>query len=245
MNDILYKVAPAARYYQGQCLNTLSVNYGLVCHRSIENFQCVYNAIINASRDSELGFHSLTLTAMAFQSAHEGALKLAELFREYPAEHLIDLQDYLPVVFTHGKKIHLGPLSHLAVAAHECATLIREENGFANGLWEHLYELVRQQVAPDAPSRLEVLFACLDRETTERFASDFTSYGDTIWMLDASACHSRFEADMSWLNRIESTASAEQAGRQVTAYWRQQRTDHPMVEVLLQGDITLLETEPV
>lgn len=238
MSETLFKAKSRARYTPGQLLDTTTINYGLSIQPAMARYADVYHAIINASRDSGLGFHILKTTAMAMQSHYDGALAIISLFSNHPAEHAVDLQDYLPV-FTYGQTIRLGPLSHLAKAAARCEAPIELDGPFDNGLWETLYEMIRLAVAPEAPPRNDVFFACLDIETTERFKIEFPRYGNAIWRLDASGCHTRFEADMAWLNQIESTASAPQAGQQIAAYWRQQHTANPMIEVLLQGDITI------
>ena len=238
MNKTLFKAKSRERYTPGQQLNTASINYGLSIQPAMSHYEDVYHAIINASCDSGLGFHILKTTAMAMQSGYDGALAIVSLFSDHPAEHAVDLQAYLPV-YTFGKTIRLGPLSHLAGAAARCEAPIELEGPFDNGLWEALYEMVRQAVAPQAPPRTDVFFACLDIETTERFKSEFPHYGPAIWTLDASGCHTQFEADMAWLNQIDATASASQAGQMIAAYWRQQLSANPMMEVLLQGEITI------
>jgi hypothetical protein len=111
---------------------------------------------------------------------------------------------------------------------------------------EAVFEAVRTRVAPDAPSRLECLFAALDAESAARFAIewleptfDFHGISDigtlrvrtrgAPWIaldmnLVAAAEIDELEEANAWsLDRIRKSAER---------YWRGERSRRPFVEVL-------------
>jgi hypothetical protein len=101
--------------------------------------------------------------------------------------------------------------------------------------------MVRETQAPDAPSRSGVIFASPDLVNAERFMRHYPGYGDTLFSLEISQCQAHFEADMGWLNAIPSHANADEAAVQVQAYWKQRVSDDPIMEVLVQGEIMVIE----
>ena len=77
---------------------------------------------------------------------------------------------------------------------------------------------------------------------TERFMARFPAYGDTLWSIDTSKCETIFEADMTWLNDIPSDTNAHEAAIQVRSYWKQELSNAPMMEALLQGELKVCQS---
>lgn len=62
-----------------------------------------------------------------------------------------------------------------------------------------------------------------------------------VCRIDASDCNVAFEADTTLLDRIGSNYSFTEAFREVRRYFDQERSDDPVMEVLLQGRVKILE----
>jgi len=241
MTKILYKVAPEGLLSSGRVLNTQTYNYGLVTEPAFAAFGELYGAIVNCSRATGLGFHHLTIIAMAFQERTDGALALAKVISTRKGTGAVMLNEYLPLV-VFPSPVSLAHIYQVADVAFKCEAPIDPSHGFDNGLWEYLYEQIRETQAPHAPPRSSVVYASPDVENAERFMSSYPSYGDTIWTLDVSECESQFAADMTWLNKIQSSDNANNAAILVQSYWKQVASQDPIMEVLLEGEMMVGET---
>jgi len=164
--------------------------------------------------------------------------ELLDLFDQGDASISVDLAKFVSV--SKESLIEIGLLYALAVAVEECDVEIgRQETG--PRMWECLYEAIRAHSFPTAPKRLESFFACKDAESVARYRERH-GLGEIVCKIDASGCQTVFEADMTILDNIKPSHNFQHARFEVERYWRQEQSSEPIIEVLLQGKITLLES---
>jgi hypothetical protein len=124
-----------------------------------------------------------------------------------------------------------------------------QENFFNNPaadapkIWEYLYEKVRQEHFPHLPSRLNSFFSFKHLEDIAYYKEKHITDGlDRIkCKLDISGCNILFESDMAILDEIEPNSFYPEVEEKIKNYWQQKYSKSPVIEILLQGEITLLE----
>lgn len=155
----------------------------------------------------------------------------------------VDLQNFIKAS-TNGSIVDGDLLSRLELAALECDIWIESPEA-SSGLWEYLYELVRGRFFPSAPKRLDSFFACKDIQSIIDYREKH-GLGEIICAVDGTKCPVAFEADMRVLDDISPDFNMKRALPEVRRYWNQEHSENPLLEVLLQGEIKLLEPiEPV
>lgn len=103
---------------------------------------------------------------------------------------------------------------------------------------EYLIEKVRKQSFEHAPSRLESYFAFEDPSSIRYYIDNHGAVG-VACELDVTGCAIKFPADMSLIDSIEFDTTYSSLEKIVSAYWSQQRSSSPCIEVLLQGVVKL------
>jgi hypothetical protein len=96
-------------------------------------------------------------------------------------------------------------------------------DGARSAMQESVFEMVRREVRPTAPSRYVSMFACETQAEAEAFCDRFGGVDKPVWRIEADAS---FRADMSWLagfRMLEMRANAER-------YWAQEPSRQPQWE---------------
>ncbi|AMS03524.1 hypothetical protein SEA_GUACAMOLE_33 [Gordonia phage Guacamole] len=107
-----------------------------------------------------------------------------------------------------------------------------EDGNGRSAMIELVWELARQQIKPDTPSRLECMFGWRDLDTARTFrgAGEGTIYEVTCD--DDSA----FKADM---NHLDVGGTIMDAATRASAYWMQFPSPRPRWEYLLKLPLTI------
>lgn len=101
-------------------------------------------------------------------------------------------------------------------------------------IWEYIWEFARQQVFPEATSRLNCIMLWHSREDAERFLQT-ERCGDVIVEVQVHDDSGASDYDMSWLDDVPTDATARAALTFACKYWNRELTQHPVMEVLYSG----------
>lgn len=230
-----YKIMQNDLYQSGKVIDTSAYNYGLAAGKATANDKIFYDTLLQVSQISGVGFYTLMLFSSKIQT-QVISQDLLQLFSLRDASLKIDLAEYMSV--RNHSVVDIDLLDRLGVAAHDCDVTIASEEASA-GLWEYLYELIRAKFFSSAPKRLESFFTCKDVHSVELYRKRH-GLGEIICAVDATACTTVFEADMTILDDIAPYYNFKQAVPEIKRYWQQEHSKNPLIEVLLQGKITLL-----
>lgn len=150
----------------------------------------------------------------------------------------------LPLYWVNGLQLQSGS----KVSAGNWGRVVRQYGTWhSSSARELALELVRQQVRPDAPSRLEAAFAFLHLEPTRVFR-DQTRPGDCIYRVHpVNPAPPYFVADMDIINQWIQLANQQNAPRGwreldlACGYWAGAGVDAPLAELLTLSDLEIVE----
>jgi hypothetical protein len=83
---------------------------------------------------------------------------------------------------------------------------------------EYLFERVRREVAPDAPSRMASAYVLEDRDAARRFAE--ASAHRYVYVVELIANGRTFRGDLGWIDMLAQWHSFEGVEHVATSYWR-------------------------
>ena len=233
-----YKTMRQEHYQLDKIINTANYNYGIVAGGATEPTNNLYETILQISDISEVGFYPLILFASQVQK-ETLPKELGELLSLKDLTLKVNLQKFIKAS-TNNLTVDGDLLSQLTLAAQNCEIWIESPEASV-GLWEYLYELVRSGLFPSAPKRLESCFACNDIQSVINYRKKH-GLGEIMCAVDGTKCKVAFEADMRILDDISSDFNMKRALSEVERYWNQEQSENPLLEVLLQGEIKLLES---
>lgn len=237
MTQIYFKTMGREFYQEGKALDTSIYNYSKAIGVTTEADKLLYDVILQVSNISSVSLATLTLFALKTRSLSLPTELLDQL--NTGDENLnVDLGKYVPAS-TGQMVVGGGALSHLVKASLKCDIEIGSKQQSAS-FWEYFYELVRIHHCPEAPSRLQSFFAFKDSASIVRYRERH-GLGDIECKVDGAECRTAFSADMTILDEIDGGMNFAQALPEVVRYWKKERSDSPIIEVLLQGKVKLLE----
>lgn len=238
MSQIYFKTMRREFYQEGQTLDTSIYNYSKAIGTATEADKCLYHVILQVSDISGVSFETLTLFARMTQSRMlPNPNELLDQLEISDKQLKVDLRKYVPV--SEGESVVGGELLNLLIIASlKCDIEIGSKHQSAS-FWEYLYEIVRARYCPNAPRRLQSFFAFQDASSISRYRERH-GLGDIECKVDGSQCHTAFSADMTVLDEIDGRMNFAKALPEVVRYWRQEHSEAPVIEVLLQGKVKIL-----
>ncbi|WP_105421850.1 hypothetical protein [Neorhizobium sp. T25_27] len=104
----------------------------------------------------------------------------------------------------------------------------------------HLEALMRERKPADKPDRSECLMLFRDEEAARLFHSKMT--GGHLYRVYADPASILHEGDMNLVNQLAVLVAAGEAPIDgIDRYWREERTDTPIIEVLLKSAVIVEE----
>ena len=106
-------------------------------------------------------------------------------------------------------------------------------------VWEYIFEIARQYVDKNLPSRLDSVFF-FDNINSAKYYSTKQRQGlGEVYMINViqEDCAQAF--DMNWLDSIPLCATFGDAIKTAIKYWQQETTDNPTMEILFQGQFEI------
>lgn len=109
-------------------------------------------------------------------------------------------------------------------------------------IWQYLWDKVRASKFPELPPRQRAVMLWRCREEAEKFMQSERAGFDDIGIVEVLIPDSIEPQayDMSWLDEVPTSASAEEAMRYANRYWRQESSAHPVWEVLYYGEYEIV-----
>lgn len=106
--------------------------------------------------------------------------------------------------------------------------------GHDNCLWELIWETIRNNEFPTMPSRLDSVFLFKDKTIALQFQEEQRDMNYIMVPIKLSEGQTE-EFDMNWFTEVSSNATLTEAQEYARKYWRQEMTEHPIIEVLHKG----------
>lgn len=106
--------------------------------------------------------------------------------------------------------------------------------GKDNYLWEFIWETIRNNEFPTMPSRLDSVFLFKDEAIALQFKEDQRDMNYIIVPVKLSEGQTE-EFDMNWFTEVPSNVTLTEAQEYARKYWRQEMTEHPIIEALHKG----------
>lgn len=107
-------------------------------------------------------------------------------------------------------------------------------------LWEFIWEIVRKYEFPSMPSRMESVFLFKDAETASDFLRDWRDLRYRAVSVDIDEGTTQ-EFDMNWFTDVPYDIPVSEAKDYARKYWRQELTEHPVIEILHSGTYSWTE----
>lgn len=234
MSAIYFKTMRREFYEPGKIIHTSKINYGFEAGRFSAGYAAMLDTIIEISKETACGFEALIVFAIKASSAQlppglDGDLRSSGRY--------VDLTEHL--YGKRGPRIHTSQLRQLYHQAIRCDFNVPMPT-IAVRLWEHLYERVRADHRCERPRRLDSFFTCRDELSVIKYQRRH-GLGQIICQVDAEHCDLIFASDMTVLDRVSEESCYETALPQIINYWDQKHSDDPIIEVMLQGKVRLLD----
>jgi hypothetical protein len=106
--------------------------------------------------------------------------------------------------------------------------------GHEHYLWEFIWEMVRNYEFPSMPSRMESVFLFKDAEVASNFLRDCRDFRYKAVSVDIDDGPTQ-EFDMNWFTDVPYDIPISEAQDYARKYWRQELTEHPVIEILHSG----------
>lgn len=106
-------------------------------------------------------------------------------------------------------------------------------------VWEYIFELSRQYVDKKLPSRLDSYFLFDSLDSSKYFSQQHRQGLGEIYLVNIVHQICAMSFDMNWLDSIPLSATFGDALKTAIRYWKQEKTDRPIMEVLFQGEYKL------
>jgi hypothetical protein len=234
------------RYAQGKEIDTDVYNYGyLISAINLAERELV-DGMIGTAEATGARMHTLWKFVAELQKRPQPPALVARLL-EKDGSSQVDLSDYISglegmTVFDIDALRVLRKLTYLS--RDFLKEGYRPENELEAWFRESLFERLRSAEFPNAPSRATCFFLFLNLETALAYAREHRTgrpQDHLFCNVKAARTRTAFEADMKIFDQVELKQTFACAAEHIRRYWRQERSEHPMVEVLFQGEALLGE----
>lgn len=245
MSEKYVKKIRRDRYANGKEIDTDVYNYGCVISKILPAERTLFNGILNTAAATGAALGTLWNFAAALQERPQPAALIERLLKkDRPSQ--IDLSDYLPglhglTVFDVDTLTALRTLTYLSRQPLKGGYRDHEAQAF---FWECFYERVRSEDYPTAPSRAASFFLFSSLESAvayERKHRTGASHDYLFCDVVATTPRTAFVADMTILDEVGFEQTYAAAAEEIRRYWRQERSETPLMEVLFQGTANLGE----
>lgn len=121
-----------------------------------------------------------------------------------------------------------------------------EENQFIifdNGtiLWEYYLEKVRAEEFNHLPARLQSVFFFENVSDCDNYKNHHLSGIGAIFGIETLETTNLFKGDMAIIDELDNSISRDELLEQIRKYWRGDKTENPIMEVVFQGKYNLIE----
>lgn len=138
-----------------------------------------------------------------------------------------------------GFTIHIDLISDFLQSFDENNQFIFFDNGTV--LWEYYLEKVRSEEFNYLPARLKSVFFFQDiNNSTEYNKIHLNGMGST-YSVEIMEEKSMFEGDMRIIDEFNNSISRDPLIEQVRKYWRGEKTENPVMEIVFQGKYNLIK----
>jgi len=232
------------RYTDGKEINTTVDNYGRVIKIEVAE-RALFEGILNTAKATGAALKTVWKFSVALKKQEPDALVQRLLKKDNPSQ--VDLSDYLPDL--DGTTVFdLGTLKALRTLTYRSRELLeggyRPDNEPLALFWECFYERVRSDEFSNAPSRSTCFFLFSDLDSAvdyDRKVHTGPRHNYLFCNVVATSTLTAFSADMTLLNEVVLEQTFASAAEQIRRYWRQERSEKPLMEVLFQGTACLGE----
>ncbi|WP_263217941.1 hypothetical protein [Pseudomonas atacamensis] len=231
--SIFVKAMHRDRYQEGLIHNTNSYNYSRSAGVTNREDSRLFDLIISISESTGTGFGLLVSFAIKSHRKLLSELTIDLIQIGKPLDLLL-AEELKPS----GKMVEASQLKNLMDLASR-ADLQAPNGKISCRFWEHLYEAVRCRDFQDKPKRLKSFFVFRDLETAYWYRTKH-ELGEVICQVKILQSRVEFEADMTILDSVDETYNYAQAWPEITRYWRQELSENPRIEVLIQGRFKIL-----
>ncbi|MYM26227.1 hypothetical protein GTP46_26715 [Duganella sp. FT135W] len=231
-------------YTIGKEIDTDVYNYGLILSEMIPAERMLFEGLLNIAEMTGAVLDTLWRFVAAFQERPLPSALAARLLSEDMSP--VDLSDY--ILDLDGITIidvkSLRALRTLAFRSRQLLVGGGRDHVAKAYFWECFYERVRGDGFPYAPSRSTCFFVFSDVAATAAYAQKHytgSSHDYLFCHVEATASRTSFSADMAILDDVTLKETFASAAEQIRRYWRQERSEEPLMEVLFQGKVCLGE----
>lgn len=235
----MYKLLEKRFYKNGSTFNTSELNYGKELNIYNKNLPQFFDAFLQIVKSYRISFEDLAKITINISNP---GLK----YHYYELlESKIDPIRYDCILSSSSPDVSIKRRDFKLFfdSISEQGNFFNNPAANAPKFWEYLYEKVRQEHFTGLPSRLNSFFSFKHLEGIGYYKEKHITDGlDRIkCKLDISGCHILFEGDMAILDEIEPNSFYPEVEEKIKNYWQQKHSKSPVIEILLQGEITLLE----
>lgn len=234
-------------YAQGKEINTDLYNYGCVISAINPAERKLIDGMLDTAEATGARLRTLWKFVAELQKWPQPPALVARLLEKNDGASQVDLSDYIPgldgvTVFDIDTLRALRKLTYLS--RDFLKEGYRPENELEVWFRESLFERLRSVEFPNAPSRATCFFLFRNLETAVAFEREHRTgrpQDHLFCNVVATTTRTAFEADMKLFDQVELEQTFTCAAEHVRRYWRQERSEHPLVEVLFQGKALLGE----
>lgn len=228
-----YKLINEEFYSEGKTFSTSSINYSRFIGDVFEN-KDFYNYIFESTDKYKIGIDTFVIITNNINlfGLEEVYVDLIKGFEQIPLAQISEHADKYAT-----KELYNNILLDICKKCQNSGVVFASKDD-AVKLWEYLYEIVRIKFFPDAPSRLQSYFSFQAPTSIDYYRQVHQATGISC-EIDSSFCTATFAADMKFVDMIENYHTYSEAENLVKQYWTQQKSTSPIIEILLQGDITI------
>jgi hypothetical protein len=113
---------------------------------------------------------------------------------------------------------------------------------FDNGtfLWEYYLEKVRSEEFKHLPKRMVSTFFFDNIESCNYYKNNHLNGIGQIKNIELVETKKTFEGDMNIIDAIENSISRDELLETIRKYWRGEKSDNPITEIVFQGEFRFL-----
>lgn len=231
-------------YANGKEIDTDVYNYGLILSEMLPAERMLFEGILNIAETTSAALDTLWRFVAAFQERPLPAALAARLLSMDLSP--VDLSDYI-LDLDGITIIDVKSLKALRILAFRSRQLLvggGRDHVAKVYFWECFYERIRSEGFPNAPSRSACFFVFADPAAIVAYARKHHTGSSQDYLfcnVEATASRTSFSADMTILDDVTLKETFASAAEQIRRYWRRERSEEPLMEVLFQGKACLGE----
>jgi len=245
MTDKYVKKIRLDLYTNGMEIDTDFYNYGCVISNINPAERALFDGILNTAEATGAVLETLWNFVVALQERPQPA-ELVERLLKKDGPSQVDLSNYLPkldgiTIFDIDSLKALRRLTYSSRQPLKRSYRGPEAEAF---FWECFYERLRSEAFPNAPSRSTCFFLFSDLDSAvafERKHLTAMTHNYLFCNVVAKTTRTAFSADMAILDGVTLKQTFVSASEDIQRYWRQERSEKPLMEVLFQGRACLGE----